>query len=303
MRRFLADRRGWLLPLLVAGLCLRTVGDVAAAARPQSMAFAATMPRTVVWAWEEPEDLRAADPAEVGVAYLAETLLLDSGGMHVRPRHQPLQVAQGAAVMAVVRVQTGAGFHDSTQARTQVAEELAGVARHRGVRALQVDFDATRRERVFYAAVLEELRAQMPKGMPLSMTALASWCAEDPAESWLAGLPVDEAVAMDFRLGGRTKPWADKKELAVREPLCGASVGISTDESWPQRAGPGQRMYLFSPQPWQAGQLAAVAALGIDRPAALKVREDAAAGINDTGLRPSAPRAGPGGIGKDEVRR
>jgi len=188
---FYARRFG--LPLLGAAMCLRMAGDAGARPGPARMAFADAMPKTVVWAWEEPEDLRTADARAVGVAYLDETLLLgEGGGLTVRHRHQPLAVAPGAAVMAVVRIETGRGFADSPGLRLQTADELAEAAQRAGVRTLQVDFDATRSERGFYAAVLRALRLQMPAGMPLSITALASWCGE--GGGWLAGLPIDEAT-------------------------------------------------------------------------------------------------------------
>jgi hypothetical protein len=284
------------VPVVAAAMCLRLLGDVGVQAAPAKIAFAGAMPATVVWAWEEPEDLRGADAARVGVAYLAETLLLGDG-VTVRPRHQPLRVAEGAAVMAVVRMQALPGFRDTAQMRAATAAALAEVARRPGLRVLQVDFDATRSQREFYAGVLEALRAEMPVGMPLSMTALASWCAAGPGDraDWMAGLPVDEAVPMDFRLGGRAKAYGDKSSLTVREPLCRGSVGVSTDESWPEMdVGQARRVYVFSATPWAGEQLAAVA--GMDeavRPAALRVRDDAAhggRGINDTGLPRQAER-------------
>jgi hypothetical protein len=285
-------RRSGLL-LLAAVLCLRAVGDIGPVTAPARMAFPHAMPQTVLWAWEEPEDLRAANPAKLGVAYLARTLLLGESLITTLPRHQPLEVPEGMAVMAVVRIQTEPGFRDSPALRQQTADELAEVSRQPGLRALQVDFDATRSERTFYAAVLNQLRPQMPPAMPLSITALASWCATDPSsgprQDWLTGLPIDEAVPMFFRLGGHAKPYDDKTWIPIRQPLCRGSIGISTDESWPALR-PAGRVYLFAPQPWSLPQLAAAGAMShAERPAALRVRDDPAsrqAGINDTGLHP-----------------
>src|SRR4051794_19604187 len=36
------------------------------------------MPQKIVWAWERPEDLRSLDPANFGVAFLAQTLFLEN---------------------------------------------------------------------------------------------------------------------------------------------------------------------------------------------------------------------------------
>jgi Protein of unknown function (DUF3142) len=229
---------------------------------PQSRTFgpirlASAMPATVLWAWEEPEDLTTLDPSRTGVAYLAETLTL-TDRVTRRPRFQPLHVAPGASVMAVVRLQPSATFRDSAALRTATAEDLASVARQTGLRAFQVDFDATRSQRDFYSAVLLQLRPQMRHGMPLSITALVSWCGSDSqASDWLATLPIDEAVPMYFRLGGSAKPSADKSAYPIRQPLCRTSTGVSTDESWPTLA-PASRLYLFAPRPWTAAQIAAL---------------------------------------------
>lgn len=293
------------LPVLCAVLCLRSQGDPGSTIAPQPMAFPAAMPATVVWAWEEPEDLRSAPAATTGVAYLAETLLLKTSSAAARspaspklaptliivPRRQPLAVAPAARVMAVVRVIAAPSFRDSEAMRDQTAEALAAAARQPGIAAFQIDFDATRSQRIFYAAVLRRLRPLLPAGMPLSITALVSWCAATPGDGdWLSGLPIDEAVPMFFRLGGNTRPFDAKGGYLLREPLCRGSVGISTDESWPALER-GERIYLFAPRPWTAEQLASVDRAGAGpRPAALESPYRFAA-LNDTGMHEhGAPR-------------
>ena len=249
--RLLKSLRFVLLLLCVVNLrgdSLRSVRSLAADA-----AFPASLPRTVLWAWEEPEDLRGIDPAKIGVAYLAESLRL-STTVTVLPRYQPLWLKTGTPVMAVVRIEPGRGFVDSPALRVATADALAVAARQPGIRAFQVDFDAARSQREFYRAVLQRLRAEMPAQMPLSITALLSWCAGD---DWIAGLPIEEAVPMYFRLGVRRPLSAAKDGWRIHEPLCGTSVGVSTDESWPA-VSPGQRVYLFAPRPWTALQLATI---------------------------------------------
>jgi len=80
-------------------------------------------------------------------------------------------------------------------------------------------------ERDFYRALLQDLRAQLPDNVPLSMTALASFCIGD---RWLEGLPVDEAVPMIFRMGADDKPiknlLANGKDLVSR---CAAEATAS----------------------------------------------------------------------------
>jgi hypothetical protein len=129
------------------------------------------------------------------------------------------------------------------------------------VAALQVDFDARQSEREWYGDVLRKVRAGMPAGMPLSMTALASWCSYDGG--WIEALPVDEAVPMLFRMepdrrrvaavGGLAAVEA-VRDFAIREPLCAGSVGISTTEAWPRTAG--LRVYVFPDRGWSRDGLA-----------------------------------------------
>ena len=64
------------------------------------------MPKKIIWAWERPEDLRFADPKEFGVAFLAQTLVLQGDEIIYKPRRQPLEAAPGAYIIAVTRVET-----------------------------------------------------------------------------------------------------------------------------------------------------------------------------------------------------
>src|ERR1700730_1014768 len=64
------------------------------------------IPRVVLWAWERPTDLRFINPNETGVAFLARTIRLRSGEVLMRPRLQPLNLPEGARVIAVARVET-----------------------------------------------------------------------------------------------------------------------------------------------------------------------------------------------------
>jgi hypothetical protein len=216
-------------------------------------------PLTMLWAWETPEDLTTLDPSKAGVAFLSRELLLGAS-MQVRPRQQPLHLPPNTWRMAVVRIETAPDFAPNADSIAAVAHAIAAVAQQPNVRAVQVDFDATASQRAFYAAVLTQLRPQLPPNMPLSITALVSWCGSD---SWLHRLPIDEAVPMFFRMGGpaairATRP---KDTPSVREPLCLTSVGISTDEVWPAIHNL-QRVYVFHPGSWTQQDLARVNTLG-----------------------------------------
>ena len=220
-------------------------------------AFVNLIPTRVLWAWEEPEDLHTLSPA-VGVAYLAETDIL-TDHIAVLPRRQPLQPAPGAPLIAVIRIETRPGFQDTPELRASLAAHLATYG-GRDLQALQLDFDATQSQRAFYRGVLETLRPQLPRGLPLSITALVSWCGP---HSWLHTLPIDEAVPMEFRMGGprALTLTAVRPAYSITEPLCRTSLGLSTDEPWaPSLAAlnPSTRVYLFAPRPWRAKELAAI---------------------------------------------
>ncbi|HJY85707.1 MAG TPA: DUF3142 domain-containing protein [Candidatus Acidoferrales bacterium] len=219
-----------------------------------------TLPKVVLWAWERPEDLRFIDPQTTGVAYLARTIFLDGDTILDRPRLQPLWVPPGTRLIAVTRVETsrrrqGPSPREASPAPSAataglVASLIAEFGHFPAVVGVQVDFDATSSERAFYRALLVSLRQQLPASMPLSITALASWCQED---TWLADLPIDEAVPMLFRMG------AGDREVRLRlaegtdfaAPVCRKSLGLSTDEPPPPfRRFDGRRVYIFHPRPW-----------------------------------------------------
>jgi len=246
-----------------------------------------SQPSMFFWAWERPEDLRFLSSQDVGVAFLAKTIYLSSGdtadgspvGFTVRPRLQPLRVTASTPLIAVVRIETPFGQRRAAynqaslpslkpvvypQARpNELASEIAQLYSLPSVRGIQIDFDATARERAFYSALLIELRRQLPSTFPVSITALASWCIGDP---WLRQFPpgtIQEAVPMLFRMGPDAANVAhflrSGSEFSV--PACQTSLGLSTDEalsrnllnanfagvpsSWRQK-----RIYVFSPRPW-----------------------------------------------------
>jgi len=218
-------------------------------------------PPLMLWAWETPEDLTPLNPARAGVAFLARELLL-SHDLTVRPRYQPMRVAPGTWLVAVVRIETASSFTPNTDAAHRSALAIAEAAQLPNVRALQVDFDATSAQRDFYATVLRDLRHDLPTGFPVSITALVSWCGTD---GWLHGLPVDEAVPMFFRMGGpaATRATATRSQSVIAEPLCSGSIGLSTDEAWPS-VRPNQRVYMFHPGSWPKNDLAHVNRFGYE---------------------------------------
>lgn len=242
----LCTRHGlFLTGLGLAALALLRLGPGSNATRPITR-----LPQTMLWAWERPEDLRFLSGEQTGVAFLAGTVLLRGEAALVRPRLQPLHVAPGTALMAVVRIEPDAMALPALTAaqRTQAAAAIVELATRPGVLAVQVDYDAPASQREFYGELLRDLRPRLPNGVPLSITALASWCLSD---NWLDSLPVDEAVPMLFQMGADNR--AVRQHLMqgrdFRTPLCRSSLGLATNE--PVRNLPsGRRVYWWSARAW-----------------------------------------------------
>lgn len=216
-------------------------------------------PRTMLWAWETREDLRSLDPQRAGVAFLAGEIVLGrETGVH--PRREPVVIPPEVWTMAVVRLEPSAKFTDSPALRSATAKAVLETAARPGVRGLQIDFDAAASQRDFYASVLRALRQALPPEMPLSITALVSWCG---GPGWLSSLPVNEAVPMFFRMGGPAAVGATlpRSQHGVRATVCAGSVGVSTDEAWPT-IGANQRVYVFRNGPWTKEEIAHVNTVG-----------------------------------------
>jgi hypothetical protein len=207
------------------------------------------LPNLVLWAWERPVDLRAL-PADVGVAFLAQTISTTGRGSVVLPRRQPLLVAPSTPLIAVTRIETPGG--DTALGHIdEMARAIASTMKLPRVTAVQVDFDATLSQRPMYRQLLHALRRELPPATPLSITALASWCMQD---DWLGDLPIDEAVPMLFRMGP-SEPLRDGVADRLRAPACRGAIGTSLDEPLTMSRGR-RRLYVFNPRPWTATTIA-----------------------------------------------
>ena len=215
-------------------------------------------PRFVLWAWERPEDLKSIDANRFAVAFLAQTLVLKADDVVFNPRHQPLDVSPETKLIAVTRIEsqktTGQRAALSEAQKQKAIALILRTRELRNVSAIQIDFDAASSEREFYRALLRQLRTKLPDNIPLSMTALASFCVGD---RWLDDLQVDEAVPMIFRMGADDR--TIKNFLAsgedFREPLCQRSYGISVDEPLEIKFKPERRVYIFNDHSWTEGDI------------------------------------------------
>ena len=210
-------------------------------------------PRQILWVWERPEELEFLDPQQYAVAFLAQTLILKSNEVVFNPRRQPMKVPPDVKLIAVTRIEsqktTGSRSALSEAQREKLVDLVLRTLELENVSAVQIDFDAAVSEREFYRSLLHDLRAKLPQNMPLSMTALASFCVGD---RWLDDLPVDEAVPMIFRMGtdDRVIKTFLKDGNDFREPLCRRSYGISVDEPVAMNFANSRRQYIFNVRAW-----------------------------------------------------
>ncbi len=237
--------------VFIALLCLL---GVAAGTDARFRSWRQKGPRVVLWAWERPEDLSFIDPERTGIAFLAGTVRMQNDRVQLDPRHQPLKMPAGAKPITVVRIESDRSSVPSLNSKMKrdVASAILHLAESFSASQVQIDFDARVSERDFYRDVLQDVRKQLPDTVPLSITALASWCMQD---AWMNGLPVQEAVPMLFRMGseGRDILRGLEKDGEFREPLCRSSVGISLDEPL-AKLPRGRRIYVFSPTAWTEAQ-------------------------------------------------
>src|SRR5882724_9995999 len=143
-----------------------------------------SLPDITLWAWERPEDLRFLTDQRIGVAFLAKTIDLPSRNSSsetttaqpiVRPRLQPLRIAPGTPLIAVVRIETAstsrsvsAATSIDAETRERIAAEVASLQDIASVRAIQMDFDATTSQHAFYSALLQDVRRKLCPEIPLS---------------------------------------------------------------------------------------------------------------------------------------
>lgn len=216
-------------------------------------------PKLILWTWDRPEDLRFLGGDDVAVVYLAGTIRLRNERIELRPRFSPLALRDSTPRRPVVRIETDLFDRPALDALQRAAvvariESLVGLG---SLDSLQIDFDAPRSARDFYRALLADLRARLPRGAELTMTALASWCLGD---RWLESVEVDDVVPMFFRMGrddGVVRAaLARNEELA---PECRRSAGIALDEP-SLDYGEAGNLYVFSARSWTSADYEALRA-------------------------------------------
>lgn len=212
-------------------------------------------PKFMLWSWFMPDDFRPLANPDVGVAYRALSLSLDSDQIRPDPRLSPVRIASGTYKLAVVRFDFD---HYSTRYPTfsarqrslalEMIGDLVSMAHPNGV---QIDFDAPPAALVFYRELLTSLRRQLGPNIFLSVTALGEWCTSKG--DWLKSLPVDEIVPMGISLGSASPILIRQmQEGALPQPSCRSSIGIDVGGGWAKiRPRSYRRVYFFpAAQSW-----------------------------------------------------
>lgn len=242
------------------GTALWLTGSLyAGSASPQKPAKLAP-PKLMLWSWFAENDFRFLSDRGIGVAYLALSLRFEGlSEVTPSPRSMPVRISPNTYQMLVIRfdyradaARRPAFSQRQRQLAVRMVAEMAALARPQ---AVQIDFDAPRSAWPFYRQMLADIRDRLAPDIFLSATALVSWC--DTAQSWLAGLPVDEIVPMAFYMGQATPAIVTMLQRGGQFPFpgCRASLGVHL----PPGDGPGllvrprkgQRAYFFpGSQPW-----------------------------------------------------
>ncbi len=229
-----------------------------------------SLPNKILWAWERPEDLTQIDPHEFGVAYLACHVFLKGEAIKWQTRNQPLKIPPQTAMVPTVRIDVVRGEKAalSEQQMEKLVYLIERASRVPNAAQIQIDFDALESERGFYRSLLQRLRKTLPANMPISITALASWCLFD---NWIKDLPIDESVPMMFSLGRER----DKVLLYFRahhdfiDGRAKRSLGLSLEDTGvnelmipltEKRKIP-VRIYVFTKTAWTEKKLQAVHSL------------------------------------------
>jgi len=225
------------------------------------------LPNKVLWAWKRPEDLSRIDPTKFGVAYLACHIFIEGENVKWQSRNQPLKLPPHTVVVPTVRIDVVR--HEKPALSQQQVEKVLRLiqkaASAPNAAQVQIDFDALESERGFYRSLLEQLRKKLPASMPISITALASWCLFD---NWIKDLPIEESVPMMFSLGPEREKVLRyfRSQRDFMDKRSSRSLGLSLEDTavnelmlpiTRKRKIP-VRVYVFTKTAWTEKKLQAV---------------------------------------------
>ena len=206
-------------------------------------------PSTFAWTWNRDEDLRFLPPG-AGIAAVQLSIELEDRQVRVRANHGTWLAPTNAFVLPVVHIDAFERWRPALDAAQEdaVVATIVSIGGQSRAGAVQVDFEAAPGQRAFYRRVLARVRERLPSAW-VSITALASWCVDD---RWTSDLPVDDVVAMAFRLGRDAPAYRREIGSLARWPAADCtSTGIAADEAR-LRLPTSRSLFLFSPRPWTA---------------------------------------------------
>ena len=227
------------MKLILALACLILAGCGTARTTP------APKPRLVLWAWDRAEDLRFLKPGEVEVAAWMRTVVLKKGQQNLFERTLPLYLPPGMRPLEVVRIESDGTVKPTYDDMRWSVARLGGPG-ERTRPPIQIDFDARASELDWYRDLLAGLKAD---GIDVSITALASWCIDEP---WFAAQrsSIGEVVPMLYHMGPHASAYMRRihKQGDLAKP-CRGTIGLSTDEI-PAWRPPARTIYLFHTKRW-----------------------------------------------------
>lgn len=216
----------------------------------QIQGSSSSSPDYYLWAWRRTEDLSFINSNRIKAAIWTGTIHWDRDRLLVDYRLNPITYPAGTDVVAVSRLEiTGIPDHEAT---AEIARALLELGTTFDPVEYQIDFDARRSQRSFYARLLDEVRGRI-RNTALSITALASWCFYD---AWIEGLPVDAVVPMIYRMGPEGDSIRERlvQDRSFPAAICRGNIGYSSDEPLAPVDGV-ERVFLFHPQPWNEQRL------------------------------------------------
>ena len=192
------------------------------------------LPDEVWWYWDRPATQLPTPAPGVGAAVVTTHIIFSGEGFVRQPRRSALHLPSDVPTVPVIHVEVDPArpFAGNAAQRDALRDAVVDVVGRGGsTRWVQLDFEARRTQRGFWRAAVEAIKAALPPGFRLSVTALASWCYGD---RWLGDVPADEIIPMYFRLGRARPDYVLRSAAGVTESRCALAHGVANDEPpWP----------------------------------------------------------------------
>lgn len=208
-------------------------------------------PKIYIWAWERTEDLRFLKNSNITIVYYAGDVVIKNGEIDITPRRNMLFLPPNNPTIPLVRIDNfdKADVLDD-QRLNDIKKFIVQICSIKGISGCQIDFDALTSERSFYTKLISAVKKEIPPNIPLSITALVSWCDK---YSWLDKTEIDFAVPMFYRLGPDSTKIRNNRvgQTFMKAKKCQSAVGVATDEQMPTRDYLQKKdIYFFNPQSW-----------------------------------------------------